>query len=58
MQVFSGVNLEADIDADILRVIPQDLEDDGLTWRLTARYDLGLLRPEGVVVLKSAVAGA
>ena len=33
-------------------------EFDEQAIRVTARYDLGLLRPEGVVVLKSAVAGA
>ena len=33
-------------------------EFDEQAIRVTARYDLGLLRPEGVVVLKSAEAGA
>ena len=33
-------------------------EYDEQAIRVTARYDLGLLRPEGVVVLKSAEAGA
>ena len=54
----SAVAVVRDEDAQITLDKSRYLEFDQTAIRVTTRYDLGIIRPEAVIVLDSAVAGA